>query len=249
VENAVYEPGAAEAASVSPLEAREILKAFTGGHLDGKGRKYDSVRGLSVADKKLIIACDGRADIQLPLESLVVRYGAVTSRGASDVLETLKLEEYELYRYRNGQTWAPKLAQAIYALKEEARRGGDAVAEAAAERARAAQQQADFEKVSRAYREAAIKPEIPEETRRFKIKAETAVEEKRFRDAADLYARGLALSPWWPEGRYNRALVLAETRDYAGAVAEMKRYLVLAPGSPGARTAQDKIYAWEDKVP
>jgi hypothetical protein len=54
--------------------------------------------------------------------------------------------------------------------------------------------------------------------------------------------------PWWPEGHFNRALVLAEVERYTEATREMRKYLLLFPDAPNARTAQDQIYAWEDKV-
>lgn len=105
-----------------------------------------------------------------------------------------------------------------------------------------------FDKAAQAYRAASPKPDLPESARRFKIQAEGAVRDKNLDAAADLYAQALTIAPWWPEGRYNRALVLAETSDYAEAVAEMNRYLALVPDAANARAAQDKIYAWEGKA-
>lgn len=89
------------------------------------------------------------------------------------------------------------------------------------------------------------KPVLPEEARKLKVQAEGAVREKKFKEAADLYAEALNATPWWPEGHFNRALVLGETGDYVMAMREMKHYLQLAPDAPNARAAQDKIYDWE----
>ncbi|HVE13497.1 MAG TPA: tetratricopeptide repeat protein [Elusimicrobiota bacterium] len=105
-----------------------------------------------------------------------------------------------------------------------------------------------FDAAVQTYRAAAVKPELPEEARAFKIQAEAAVREKRFGDAGDLYYEGLLIAPWWPEGRYNRALLLAEIQDYVAAAQEMKRYLALVPDAPNAREAQDKVYEWDGKA-
>ena len=103
----------------------------------------------------------------------------------------------------------------------------------------------EFAAALESYRAAAAKHELPEEARRFKVQAEGAVRDKDFAGAAGFYKRALQVAPWWPEGRFNRALVLSETGDFQGAMTEMKRYLALVPDAPNARAAQDKIYAWE----
>lgn len=102
-----------------------------------------------------------------------------------------------------------------------------------------------FRKEERRYLAAPVKPPLPEAARRFRIQAEQAVERKRFAEAADRYLDALQLAPWWAEGRFNRALILAELDRHAQAVREMKRYLFLAPDAADARAAQDQIYRWE----
>jgi len=69
-----------------------------------------------------------------------------------------------------------------------------------------------------------------------------------FDGAFEHYAKALAIAPWWPEGRFNRALILGELKRYSEAVREMKRYLQLVPDAPNARASQDKIYEWEGKA-
>ena len=107
---------------------------------------------------------------------------------------------------------------------------------------------ARFAEEAKTFREASPRPQLPEEARRFRVRAESAVSEKRFDDAAEGYEQALRIAPWWPEGRFNRALVLSETERYNEAIKEMKRYLTLVPDAPNARAAQDLIYAWEDKA-
>lgn len=92
------------------------------------------------------------------------------------------------------------------------------------------------------------KPEFPEAARRFRVQAESAFSEKRIDDAASLYGKALDAAPWWPQGRFNHALMLGELGRYTEATREMKKYLALVPNAPNARAARDKIYEWEDKA-
>ena len=128
---------------------------------------------------------------------------------------------------------ADRFANAILILKRAA--GADA----------RAQDEGNFEKAAEAYQAVAVKPSLPEDARRYKVQAEGAVRDKRFEDAADLFSQALDVAPWWPEGHFNRALVLGETGDFNAAILEMKRYLRLEPAAANARAAQDKIYVWE----
>lgn len=141
-----------------------------------------------------------------------------------------------LYQYSDRQEEvARRCADALYVLRK------GVPAEDPAELAR-------FNEEAKQYREASVKPPFPEEARRYRVQAETAVSEKRFDDAIARYEEALKLASWWPEGRFNRALMLGEVKRYTEAIREMKKYLVLAPDAANARAAQDQIYAWEDKA-
>jgi tetratricopeptide (TPR) repeat protein len=102
-----------------------------------------------------------------------------------------------------------------------------------------------FKEEARRYYAMSPKPQLPEEARRFKVQAEAYVSSKRFMDAVENYERANVIAPWWPEGHFNRALILGEMQNFDSAMAEMKRYLILNPDAPDARQAQDKIYLWE----
>jgi tetratricopeptide (TPR) repeat protein len=108
-------------------------------------------------------------------------------------------------------------------------------------------EEALFQESARNYRASAVKPQLPEDARRFRVMAEGAVSDKELDTAADFYEQALGVAPWWPGGHFNRALVLSETGDYVTAIFEMKRYLLLVPNAPDARAAQDMIYAWQGK--
>ncbi|MCX8085641.1 MAG: hypothetical protein N3C63_01940 [Rhodocyclaceae bacterium] len=95
------------------------------------------------------------------------------------------------------------------------------------------------------------KPPVPEETRRLLVKAKVLVEEKDYKGAIELYAQAYRQTPWLAQLFYDRALLIGQIArtpaDYDAAMAEMRRFLTLAPDSPDARAAQDKIYEWEVK--
>ena len=105
-----------------------------------------------------------------------------------------------------------------------------------------------FKGVADAYRKSPQKPSLPEEARRFKLQADAAVKEKDWSRAAFVYREAVLIAPWWPEGRFNRALILGEMGDYSVAKQEMQRYLQLVPDASNARAAQDKIYVWEGQA-
>ena len=105
-------------------------------------------------------------------------------------------------------------------------------------------EEAGFREIADRYRNAR-KTESSREARKYKVQAERAVENKRFGEAADRYADALVAAPWWPEGHFNRALILGEMGHYGKAIKEMKKYLMLVPDAADARAAQDRIYEWE----
>lgn len=109
-------------------------------------------------------------------------------------------------------------------------------------------EEAKFEEAVQTYRNAKAKPVLPEDARRYSVQAESAIHEKKFIEAADLYKKSLNLCPWWPEAHFNRAIVLGEIGEIKTAIFEMKRYLRLSPDALNARAAQDKIYVWERKA-
>lgn len=109
-------------------------------------------------------------------------------------------------------------------------------------------QDPEFQKVVQQHRAAGGRPALSEEVRAHRVAAEEAVKEKRFEDAVKEFGEALQLAPWWPQGHFNRALILAELGAYSAATRGMKRYLLLEPDAENRRQVQDKIYAWQAKV-
>ena len=102
-----------------------------------------------------------------------------------------------------------------------------------------------FTPIASQYRASNSKPALSEEIRRFQVMAVSAVQEKRFGDAANDYISGLKIAPWWPQGHFNVAILLGQMHFYDEAIDHMKKYLLLVPDAPNARAAQDQIYRWE----
>jgi hypothetical protein len=105
-----------------------------------------------------------------------------------------------------------------------------------------------FQEEARAWRALPVKPAIPEGVRRFQLLAEDAIKNKNFDEAVDFYEQGLNVSPLWPEGQFNAALLYGEMEIYGQAVIHMKRYLELRPDAPDAQAARDQVVIWQAKV-
>jgi hypothetical protein len=97
----------------------------------------------------------------------------------------------------------------------------------------------------RVYSKLGVKPELPEEARRFAIQAQVAITKERYQDAIQHLSHLTWVAPWWPNARYDLALLHARVEQYDAAIGAMKAYLILVPGAPYAREAQDQIYTWE----
>jgi hypothetical protein len=108
---------------------------------------------------------------------------------------------------------------------------------------------AKFAAAVQQYQSMAVKPALPEDARRFAVQAQGAIKDNDFAGAAAYFQQALNVAPWWPEGHYQRAILLSGLDDFDGAIVEMKRYLTLAPNAANARASQDKIYDWERKAP
>lgn len=107
---------------------------------------------------------------------------------------------------------------------------------------------AAFEAAAEKYRANPAAFVLSEETRALKVQAEAAVREKRLWDAVDRFGKALDRSPAWADGRFNLALMYGELELPSLAVAEMNKYLKLAPDARNARAAQDRVYEWQDKA-
>jgi tetratricopeptide (TPR) repeat protein len=238
-EGLVYEPTAAVLQTLSADDAAAVVK-------NTLGPLYDEKRNEVRIDKSSITVIYGKkketkefmlADIMPQLMLWEEKTGDGLIFG--NTYRSFKIPGIGLLGTSSSKSepgWR-QLVDALYVLKMGARIETDP------------QYQKKFDEVARRYRSAAVKPELPEDARRYKVQAEAMVRQKDFERARNLYQQALEIAPWWPDGHFNLALQLAEARDFAAAITEMKRYLALAPDAPDARAAQDKVYEWELEVP
>jgi len=94
-------------------------------------------------------------------------------------------------------------------------------------------------------------PAIPEEARRYFVKANTFQKgSKDIRDyglSINAYDEALLIAPWWPEAYYSLSIAHERSDHFDEAVKALKLYLMTNPSASEAREAQDKIYALEAK--
>ncbi len=105
-----------------------------------------------------------------------------------------------------------------------------------------------FKTQAQAWREAAVKPAMPEAAREHQVLAEYAFKEKDTDKAIKEYSAALDIFPTWPEGQFNLATLAGEKKFYETAIFHMKEYLELVPDSPDAQAAKDSVIIWKDKV-
>jgi len=94
-------------------------------------------------------------------------------------------------------------------------------------------------------------PPIPEEARRHFVRGTALFKDAKTMDDYDQVAgefkQAVHLAPWWPEARYNYALVQEAAGVYDWAIKNLKLYLLFKLSDADARAAQDKIYGIEAK--
>ena len=111
------------------------------------------------------------------------------------------------------------------------------------------QELALFEPIAAEYRSLSIKPPIAEEQRRLIVQANAHTQKKDYNRAVDRYNKVLEFNPVsYPEAYFNLALLHEQQELYTFAITYMKKYLLLVPDAPDARSAQDKIYEWEGMI-
>ena len=219
---------------IEPREARQRLQSLSPIQIGCFNCEAQWMKGIQLVDGSHLQFArpTGAEPLTIPLSAIQVeveRFGFGSETG-------IRLSGgWWIWMGRNFEG-AKQIADALFVLKKYASGYEDPRVEA------------DFQNAAQVYRESSTKPEFPEAARRYRVRAEAAVRDKEFEDAADNYAEALRVAQWWPEGRFNRALILAELKRYPEAMREMKRYLLLVPDAPNARAAQDKIYEWEGRA-
>jgi tetratricopeptide (TPR) repeat protein len=141
--------------------------------------------------------------------------------------------------YRGGETKDEKLKAGLDFLAADARQQVKAQLES---------QLDGFKAQAKSWREASVKPAMPEAAREHQVLAEYAFKEKDTDKAIKEYSSALDIFPTWPEGQFNLATLAGEKKFYETAIFHMKEYLELVPESPDAQAAKDSVIIWKDKV-
>ena len=141
--------------------------------------------------------------------------------------------------YRGGEAKDEKLKAAMEFLAADARQQV---------KAQLNSQLDGFKAQAKSWREASVKPAMPEAAREHQVLAEYAFKEKDTDKAIKEYSSALDIFPTWPEGQFNLATLAGEKKFYETAIFHMKEYLELVPESPDAQAAKDSVIIWKDKV-
>ena|SRR6266850_957077 len=102
-------------------------------------------------------------------------------------------------------------------------------------------------KVIEIYKQLEPPPAVPEEAREPFVMANTMV--KKSSDATvaakavELFTKALAISPWWADAYFNRAIARETAGQFSEAIDDLKLYLEFKLTDAERREAQDKIYS------
>jgi tetratricopeptide (TPR) repeat protein len=103
-----------------------------------------------------------------------------------------------------------------------------------------------LEPIAAHYRGITEKPPIPEEQRKYIVQANLFNKKKDYLKAIELYIKVIESDQTsYPAAYTNLALLSEQTGNFDTAIYYMKKYLMLEPDAPDARSSQDKIYEWE----
>jgi tetratricopeptide (TPR) repeat protein len=106
-----------------------------------------------------------------------------------------------------------------------------------------------FRPIAARYRVLNVKPPVSEEQRKYIVQANLFNKVKQYTKAIELYKKAIEVDQTAYSAAYsNLALLSAQINKFDAAIYYMKKYLMLEPESPDARSSQDKIYEWELKL-
>ncbi len=91
-------------------------------------------------------------------------------------------------------------------------------------------------------------PPIPEEARRHAVRAQALLKAKQnagFEQAVTELTDATFLAPWWADAYYNLGLMQEGAQDYAGAIRNLKLYLLADSAGANAQVIRNKIYELE----
>ena len=87
--------------------------------------------------------------------------------------------------------------------------------------------------------------QLPEDARKYAMRAEASTKEGKFEDAVKEYKEAIKIAPFFSQLYKAIALNYEALKDYRQAIKNMNIYLDLYPDAPDTRAAKDQIYKWE----
>lgn len=97
------------------------------------------------------------------------------------------------------------------------------------------------------FKDSGRKLTLPEDAKKYFDQAVTASKKHHAFEAEGLYYQAIMLAPWYADPHFPLAVLLAEReQEYSAAVAEMKKFIELAPDSPQEASAEQDIQLWEN---
>jgi tetratricopeptide (TPR) repeat protein len=108
-----------------------------------------------------------------------------------------------------------------------------------------------WKKIATLYRSMQPKPAVPDEARRYMVRGQSAVQEatspKDFDAAAREFETAARKAPFWPDAYYNLAVLQGKLGRYDDAIANLRKYLDLAPDADDAEQVKTMIYQFDYK--
>lgn len=89
---------------------------------------------------------------------------------------------------------------------------------------------------------------FPDDARQHQLLAQDAQSRNDADKALDEYDAALNTAPCWAQGRYQAALLEAQTGYYPVAVQDMKKYLLLSPDAANTQSIRDEITVWNGRM-
>jgi len=104
------------------------------------------------------------------------------------------------------------------------------------------------EKIIRLVVSLKIQPPIPEEVRRYAVRAQTLIKTKQsagYAQAVTELTNAMRVAPWWADGYYNLGLMQQGAEDFAGAIRSLKLCLLADTNAANTGAIRSKIYELE----
>jgi tetratricopeptide (TPR) repeat protein len=96
------------------------------------------------------------------------------------------------------------------------------------------------------YKDSGGKLTLPEDAKKYFGQGKEAEKKRAWFEAESFYYQAILLAPWYADPHFPLAVLLAEKeKDYEAGIAEMRKFIELAPESQQEAEAEHKIREWD----